>query len=195
MLKIRLRRMGSRHRPFYRVVVSDSRRTPTASALEEVGYYDPRKKPAALSLDLDRVDHWVSNGAQPSSTVRRLVAKARSMPTEPVPEVKAEEPVEAAEPEAQTEEAAEAAEPEAQTEEKAEDAKGEEKAEEAEDTKGETDGDAEEAEDAKGEEKAEEAEAEGAKGEEKAEEAEDAKGETNGDAEEAADDDSEAASK
>ena len=62
MLKIRLRRMGSRHRPFYRVVVSDSRRTPTASALEEVGYYDPRKKPAALSLDLDRVDEAVGKG-------------------------------------------------------------------------------------------------------------------------------------
>ena len=78
MLKIRLRRMGSRHRPFYRVVVSDSRRTPTAVALEEVGYYDPRKSPVTLSIDFDRVDHWVGHGAQPSNTVRKLVAKARA---------------------------------------------------------------------------------------------------------------------
>ncbi len=77
MLKIRLRRMGSRHRPFYRVVVSDSRRVPTAAALEVVGYYDPRKKPVTLKLDIDRVDHWMSNGAQPSKVVKKLVDQAR----------------------------------------------------------------------------------------------------------------------
>ncbi|MEM6793308.1 MAG: 30S ribosomal protein S16 [Acidobacteriota bacterium] len=77
MLKIRLRRMGSRHRPFYRVVVSDSRRTPLSSALDEIGFYDPRKQPSMIELNLERVDHWVSRGAQPSDTVKRLVAKAR----------------------------------------------------------------------------------------------------------------------
>ena len=82
MLKIRLRRMGSRHRPFYRVVVSDSRRVPAAAALEEVGYYDPRKKPVTLNIDIDRVEHWMSHGAQPSSTVRKLVAQARLAPVE-----------------------------------------------------------------------------------------------------------------
>ncbi len=80
MLKIRLRRMGSRHRPFYRVVVGDSRRTPKASALEEIGYYDPRKKPAVLNIDLARADHWVSHGARPSPTVERLIEKARTSP-------------------------------------------------------------------------------------------------------------------
>lgn len=71
MLKIRLRRMGSRHRPFYRVVVSDSRRVPTSSALDEIGIYDPRQNPSMIRLDLDRIDHWMSQGAQPSDTKRR----------------------------------------------------------------------------------------------------------------------------
>ena len=77
MLKIRLRRMGSRHRPFYRIVVSDSRRTPLAAALDELGYYDPRKSPATLNVDVARVDDWVSKGAKPSKTVERLIHKAR----------------------------------------------------------------------------------------------------------------------
>jgi small subunit ribosomal protein S16 len=74
MVKIRLRRMGSRNHPFYRVVVSDSRKTPTGSALEEVGYYDPRREPIELKLDRERIDHWVSKGAQLSATVKKLVA-------------------------------------------------------------------------------------------------------------------------
>lgn len=77
MLKIRLRRMGSRHRPFYRVVVSDSRRTPLATALDELGYYDPRHSPSVFKVDLDKVDHWISKGAQPSETLNKLVRKAR----------------------------------------------------------------------------------------------------------------------
>ena len=77
MLKIRLRRMGSRHRPFYRVVVSDSRRTPTAAALDELGYYDPRRSPSVFKVDMDKVDHWLAKGAQPSDTVNKLVRKAR----------------------------------------------------------------------------------------------------------------------
>ncbi len=102
MLKIRLRRMGSRHRPFYRVVVSDSRRTPRASALEEVGYYDPRKTPATLSMNVERIDYWMSNGALPSSTVSKLVAKART-------ETPAGDAAEAAVTEAEAGEVAEAA--------------------------------------------------------------------------------------
>lgn len=73
MLKIRLRRMGSRHRPFYRVVVSDSRKSPTASAIDEVGHYDPRPEPAQIRIDRERVDHWVQQGAQLTPTVRRLL--------------------------------------------------------------------------------------------------------------------------
>lgn len=74
MLKIRLRRMGTRNRPFFRVVVSDGRRVPTASALEELGHYDPTRQPPALTLDRERIQHWVSRGAQVSETVKSLLA-------------------------------------------------------------------------------------------------------------------------
>ncbi|MBZ0114719.1 MAG: 30S ribosomal protein S16 [Thermoanaerobaculia bacterium] len=75
MVKIRMRRMGARNHPFYRVVVSDSRQTPTAAALEEIGFYDPRKDPAVVNIDRERYDHWVGQGAQVSDSVRTLVAK------------------------------------------------------------------------------------------------------------------------
>jgi small subunit ribosomal protein S16 len=78
MLKIRLRRMGKRHSPFYRVVVSDSRRTPTASAVDEVGHYDPQPTPPRLALNLDRLRYWQEQGARLSPTVRRLVQRAES---------------------------------------------------------------------------------------------------------------------
>lgn len=84
MLKIRLRRMGSRHRPHYRVVVSDSRRTPTAAAIEEIGYYDPRKKPSVVKIDVERVRFWQDRGAQLSETVEQLVVKAMAPPAEDV---------------------------------------------------------------------------------------------------------------
>jgi small subunit ribosomal protein S16 len=74
MLKIRLRRMGATNRPFYRVIVSDSRKAPNASALEEIGFYDPRQKPPRVEIDRARVDYWVAKGAQVSDTVRELVA-------------------------------------------------------------------------------------------------------------------------
>ena len=75
MVKIRLRRMGSRNHPFYRVVVSDTRSTPTAAALEEIGYYDPRKQPEIVQIDKERYDHWVERGAQVSPTVRTLAGR------------------------------------------------------------------------------------------------------------------------
>ena len=75
MLKIRLRRMGTRNKPFYRVVVSDSRSVPTASALEEVGYYNPRSEPAEIKIDSERVEHWVQRGARLSPTVQRLLRR------------------------------------------------------------------------------------------------------------------------
>ena len=88
MVKIRLRRMGSRNHPFYRVVVSDARKTPTGAALDEIGYYDPRKQPAVVSIDRERVDHWVRNGALLSPTVSKLLrglppAAAAPAPAEP----------------------------------------------------------------------------------------------------------------
>ncbi len=73
MLKIRLRRMGATNNPFYRVVVSDSRRVPNSRAVEEVGYYDPTKKPAVVKLDSDRIQFWRDRGAQLSATVEKLL--------------------------------------------------------------------------------------------------------------------------
>lgn len=78
MLKIRLRRMGSNHRPFYRLVVSDSRRTPRGPFVETVGHYDPTKDPAVLEVDTERVDHWISKGAHPSPTVASLIRQVRT---------------------------------------------------------------------------------------------------------------------
>lgn len=76
MLKIRLRRMGSNRRPVYRVVVSDGRKPPTSAVLEEVGFYNPRSQPAEVRLDRDRIDHWLSHGAQLSETVKSLLKRA-----------------------------------------------------------------------------------------------------------------------
>jgi small subunit ribosomal protein S16 len=76
MVKIRLRRMGSRNHPFFRVVVSDARKVPTGAALDEIGYYDPRKQPAVVSIDRERLDRWVAKGALLSPTVSKLVKQA-----------------------------------------------------------------------------------------------------------------------
>ncbi|MEM1245040.1 MAG: 30S ribosomal protein S16 [Acidobacteriota bacterium] len=75
MVKIRLRRMGAKNAPFYRVVVSDSRKFPSSTAIEELGYFDPRRNPKAINIKEDRVQHWVSQGAQVSPTVQRLLGK------------------------------------------------------------------------------------------------------------------------
>ena len=78
MLKIRLRRMGSNKRPVYRLVVSDSRKTPTAAVLEEVGFYSPRTQPAEIRLDRERIDYWVGRGAQLSETVASLYKQTKA---------------------------------------------------------------------------------------------------------------------
>lgn len=78
MLKIRLRRMGTRNRPFYRVVVSDSRKVPTGAAIEEIGYYDPRPSPSVISIDRERVEYWRGRGARLSGTVESLLRKPDS---------------------------------------------------------------------------------------------------------------------
>ena len=77
MLKIRLRRRGAAHSPFYRIVVSDSLKTPSAATVEQIGHYDPKKNPADVKIDREQVDYWVSKGAQLSPTVRSLVKKSR----------------------------------------------------------------------------------------------------------------------
>lgn len=74
MLTIRLRRMGATNSPFYRVVVSDSRNTPTAAAVEEIGHYNPTKNPAQVSIDGERAQYWISKGATVSPTVKKLLA-------------------------------------------------------------------------------------------------------------------------
>jgi small subunit ribosomal protein S16 len=78
MLMIRLRRMGSNRRPVYRVVVSDRKQTPTAAVLEEVGFYNPRSTPTDFRIDRDRVEYWVSRGAQMSPTVKSLYEQAKT---------------------------------------------------------------------------------------------------------------------
>lgn len=76
MLKIRLRRGGSTHSPFYRIVVSDSLRTPNASNVEQIGFYNPTKNPAQFEINKERVDFWVGKGAQLSPTVKSILKKA-----------------------------------------------------------------------------------------------------------------------
>ncbi len=75
MVMIRLRRMGARNRPYYRIVVSDSRRTSRAEVLEELGSYDPVVNPAALRFDRERARHWIAQGARVSPTVASLLAR------------------------------------------------------------------------------------------------------------------------
>ena len=77
MLTIRLRRMGARNNPFFRVVVSDSRNVPTAAAVEEIGFYDVTKNPAQVNIDAVRAQYWVDRGAQMSPTVKKLLSKAQ----------------------------------------------------------------------------------------------------------------------
>ena len=77
MLMIRLRRGGAKNNPIYRVVVSDSRKTPKADYLEQVGFYDPNQEPPEIQIDLDKVDEWRRQGAGVSETVQSLILKAK----------------------------------------------------------------------------------------------------------------------
>ncbi len=74
-VKIRLRRMGAKKAPFYRIVVADSRYPRDGRFIEEVGYYDPTKDPVVCKVDGEKVKKWLSNGAQPTDTVRSLLKK------------------------------------------------------------------------------------------------------------------------
>ena len=75
MVAIRLRRAGSKKRPFFRVVVADSRAARDSSFVEILGYYNPRSKPAVVKVDPDRLKYWLGKGAQPSDSVRTLIAR------------------------------------------------------------------------------------------------------------------------
>lgn len=89
MLAIRLRRTGSKKRPFFRVVVTDSAAARESSFVEVLGHYNPRTTPETLELHRERLDYWLSKGAQPSDTVRTLVAR---LPQAPAPEQPTEQP-------------------------------------------------------------------------------------------------------
>jgi small subunit ribosomal protein S16 len=84
MLAIRLRRTGSKKRPYFRIVVTDSRTARDSSFVEVLGFYNPRTKPETLEIKRDRLDYWLKTGAQPSDTIRTLVAR---MPAQPAPAV------------------------------------------------------------------------------------------------------------
>ena len=74
-VKIRLRRMGGKRAPFYRVVVADSRYPRDGRFIEEIGTYDPTKDPAIVNIDSEKAKKWISNGAQPTDTVKALLKK------------------------------------------------------------------------------------------------------------------------
>ena len=75
MVKIRLRRMGAKKAPFYRVVVADSRFARDGRFIEEIGYYDPTKEPSVVKIDAEKAKQWLDNGAQPTDTVREILKK------------------------------------------------------------------------------------------------------------------------
>ena len=74
-VKIRLRRIGAKKAPFYRVVVADSRYPRDGRFIEEIGYYDPTKEPAIVNIDAYKAKKWIGNGAQPTDTVKALLKK------------------------------------------------------------------------------------------------------------------------
>jgi small subunit ribosomal protein S16 len=85
-VSIRLRREGARNRPYYKVVVADSRSPRDGKFIEIIGTYDPKKPDHNSTLKLDRIDHWISQGAQPSDTVRSLIKKNKKQSASATPE-------------------------------------------------------------------------------------------------------------
>ena len=78
MLMIRLRRLGTKNKPFYRVVVSESTRVPNSRVTDSIGYYDPIRSPKVVQIDVAKADDWIRKGAQPSGTVRKRIEPARA---------------------------------------------------------------------------------------------------------------------
>ena len=76
MVKIRLKRMGMKKKPFYRLVVTDSRNPRDGRFIEEIGYYNPVSNPVELKIDAEKAQQWIKNGAQPTDTVRALLKKS-----------------------------------------------------------------------------------------------------------------------
>ena len=76
MVKIRLRRMGAKKAPYYRIIVADSRSPRDGRCIEEIGTYDPLTEPATITVDAEKGQQWIKNGAQPTDTVKALLKKA-----------------------------------------------------------------------------------------------------------------------
>ncbi len=76
MVKIRLRRMGAKKAPYYRIIVADSRSPRAGRSIEEIGTYDPLTEPATIAVDAEKAQQWIKNGAQPTDTVKALLKKA-----------------------------------------------------------------------------------------------------------------------
>ena len=76
MVKIRLKRMGMKKKPFYRIVVADERTTRDGRPIDEIGYYNPVTEPAEVRVDIEKAKAWIEKGAQPTDTVRGLLKKA-----------------------------------------------------------------------------------------------------------------------
>ena len=76
MVKIRLRRMGAKKAPFYRIIVADSRSPRDGRFIEEVGYYNPMTTPVEIKLDNEKIEKWLANGAQPTETVKSILTKS-----------------------------------------------------------------------------------------------------------------------
>jgi len=92
MLSIRMTRVGSKKKPYFRVVVTEARSKRESEFVENLGTYNPRTKPAQVELNKDRVQHWLGKGARPSVSVRTLLAKHVTRDLTPVPAVVAETP-------------------------------------------------------------------------------------------------------
>ena len=97
-VSIRLRREGAKNRPYYKVVVADSRSPRDGKFIEIIGTYDPKKPDHNSTLKLDRIEHWISKGAQPSDTVRSLIKKNRKQTAAAPAEESAPAPAPAEEP-------------------------------------------------------------------------------------------------
>ena len=93
MLSIRMTRVGSKKKPYYRVVVTEARSKRQSEFIETLGTYNPRTKPAQVAVNKERVQHWLGKGARPSDSVRTLLAKHVTKDLTPVPAVVAETPV------------------------------------------------------------------------------------------------------
>lgn len=76
-VKIRLKRMGAKKSPFYRIVVADARSPRDGKFIEEIGYYNPLKNPEEIKMDIQKVDKWMSDGAQPTDRVKDIIKKAK----------------------------------------------------------------------------------------------------------------------